>query len=340
MRSNERYCYGSFVIDQLPAGPGTSVCTLVGCDVAVQQPPGGGRRRLYCSDAHRAEARRRRLADFPGAATDDLVGSVLRRLAVVLDDLRAYEATLRSVDPELQAAEMARVRAEATAGVLAAQQLGARAAEDAARTSQLLAAERSAWGIERGDHAAQIEELSAATGAARAQAASAQEALEEALGAHRAELDERDRLGAAAAARHEEEVARLSGELDAARTALAAGSARADAADHRAATAEDALRAAVAHAAETDALLSHLRAEVGGARAVAAGAEERARRAEVLLDRAQVELGSERDRHDASLSELRDQLAQLLARRPVVRAAKRRPAGKGSAPATESETGS
>jgi predicted metal-dependent hydrolase len=96
----------------------------------------------------------------------------------------------------------------------------------------------------------------------------------------------------------------------------------------------------VARAAETDALLSQLRAEVADARAVAAGAEERARRAEALLDRAQAELRSERDRHDTSLSELRDQLAQLLARRPVVRAAKRPPAGKGSAPATDRETGS
>lgn len=149
----------------------------------------------------------------------DVLGPALARLAAVLDDLRGYEAALGPVDPGLPAADLARVRAEATADVLAAQQLGARAAEEAARSAQRLATERTAWDIERAAHTARVEELMAATAAAREQAASTSDALEQTLDDQRAELHERDRVAAAAAARHEEEVGRLSGQLERTRTA-------------------------------------------------------------------------------------------------------------------------
>ena len=77
------------------------------------------------------------------------IRAALARLTAVLDDLRGYEATLRSIDPDLQAMEIAKVRAEATADVLAAQQAGAKAAEEAARSSERLAAERTGWEVER-----------------------------------------------------------------------------------------------------------------------------------------------------------------------------------------------
>lgn len=43
------------------------------CDVAVAQPPRGRQRRLYCSHAHRAEARRQRIAGPPEVAPGDVV---------------------------------------------------------------------------------------------------------------------------------------------------------------------------------------------------------------------------------------------------------------------------
>ena len=41
--------------------------------VAVVQPPSEGRRRLYCSNAHRAEARRRRIAETPELQSGELI---------------------------------------------------------------------------------------------------------------------------------------------------------------------------------------------------------------------------------------------------------------------------
>jgi len=96
---------------------------------------------LYCSDAHRAEARRRRLAGSPEVAPPDVVASALARLSAVLEDLRSHEAVLRSVDPNRQAVDAARIRAEATSEVLAAQRVAAQATEDTARAAERHAAE-------------------------------------------------------------------------------------------------------------------------------------------------------------------------------------------------------
>lgn len=323
MRSNDPFCYCS-PVDALTAdGPEASICALAGCGVPVVQPAGGGRRRLYCSNAHRAEARRRRLVEAPEPAPGDLLGPALARLGAVLEDLRGYEATLRSIDPGLQAMEIARIRAEATAEVLAAQQAGAKAAEEAARSSERLAVERAGWEGERMALQDEIEELRVAGAAARGRATSAQDALEAALAAHGDELAERDQRAARAAAGHEQEASRLAEQLELSRTALSAAQARADAADHRAAGAEEAARQAAEHAAETEASMSRLQLDVARAQAAAESANQRAASAERQLEQARADLQAERDRHDTSLSQLHEQLAELIARKPT-----RRPAPK------------
>ncbi len=163
-------------------------------------------------------------------------------------------------------------------------------------------------------------------------ATAAQDALEAALGAHWATLAERDRRAAQAEARHEEETERLTRALDETRTAVAAALARADAADHRAATAEHAARAAAEQVAEADAAIGRIRIELATAQAAMDSALHRAERAEGMVEQVRAELAAERDRHDVSLAELHDQLAQLLARqstgRPGTKAApvKKRPA--------------
>ncbi|MDQ1391868.1 MAG: hypothetical protein QOF30_845 [Acidimicrobiaceae bacterium] len=306
--------------DQSRPGPEAGVCALAGCGEPVVQPAGGGRRRLYCSNAHRAEARRRRLADSPQPAPGELLSPALERLGAVLTDLRGYEATLRSIDPGRQAVEIARVRAEATAEVLAAQQNAANVAEAAARTGEQLAAERTAWEREHSDHEAAIAKLRAEVSTARDRAASTQDALDAALTAHRADLDRRDLLAAQAAAAHEDEIGRLSEQLDQTRTAVSAAKARADAADQRAAHAEDAYRKAAQHAAETEASMNRLRVDMANAHAAEEAATVRADTAERLLDQARTELQTERNRYDVSLSQLHDQLAQLIARNPPRRA--------------------
>ena len=284
--------------------------------MAVVQPAGGGRRRLYCTNAHRAEARRRRLADSPEAAPGEFLGPILERLASVLNDLRGHEATLRSIDPARQAMETAQLRAESTAEVLAAQQAAARAAEEAARISEQLSAERADWDRERAGYQSQIEELRAST-------SSAVVALDEARAAHRAELDERDQRAARSAAADEEEAGRLARELDLADTEAAASRARADAADHRASSAEDEARKAAERARGLEAEIISLRAHTAQTQSAMETASVRAEAAERLLEDSRAELQASRERHDGSLSQLHEQVAQLIARTPAPR-----PAGK------------
>ena len=334
MRSNERFCYDSTVSVTPVTGPETSVCALPGCVATVVQPAGGGRRRLYCSNAHRAEARRRRIADSPEPAPGELLGPALERLGGILSELRSYEAALRSIDPGRQAVETARVRAEATAEVLAAQQAAAKAAEEAASSSERLVAERAQWERERSGYEAGLEELRTALTAARERAASAQDTLDDTLLAHRADVDERDQRAARAAAAHEEEASRLLGELDQARTAVATARAQAEAADHRASRAENASRAATDRAAEMEASMNRLRVDAAKAQAAIEAAMLRTEAAERLLDQAREELQAERSRHDLSLSQLHEQLAQLVARTPARRSAAKAPARKRTTPAT------
>lgn len=312
------------------AGAGTSVCALDGCDVAVLQPAGGGRRRLYCSDAHRAEARRRRLVEAPDPAPGDVVGATVVRLASVLDDLRGFEATLRAVDPGLQSLELARVRADATAEVLAAQQASAKAAEEVARISERLATERAGWEGERAALRDEIEGLRSTAAAARERAASAQEALDTGVAAHRAALEKRDQLAARAGAAHEQDAARLTEQLGRSSTAVAAAQARAEASDLRAARAEEAARGALAHTTETETAMTRLGVELATAQVGMESANQRAAGAERQLEEVRAELQAERQRNDVSLSHLHAQLAELVARTPARRSAKTATAAKRS----------
>lgn len=71
------------------------------------------------------------------------------------------------------------------------------------------------------------------------------------------------------------------------------------------------------------------------AQAAVDSANQRAVSAERLLEQARADVQIERDRNDASLSQLHEQLAQLIAPKPIRRpAAKRTPAKKRSAPSS------
>ncbi len=314
------------------AGPRISVCALADCDVAVVQPAGGGRHRLYCSDAHRAEARRRRLAGSSEVAPSDVVASALVRLVAVVEDLRSHEAVLRSVDPNRHAVDAARIRTEATSKVLAAQRVAAQATEDAARAAERHAAELAEWEAARSRHQAETEELRTALAGARERSTSLQNTLDAAVAAHHSELKARDELAARVAAAHEGHTRGIRQQLDQAKTDAAAAWARADAADHRAAAAEGTARQAAEHAAGSEATASELRVDVARAHAAAESATARADGAERLLEEARAELVVERRRHDVSLSQLHDQLDELIAQEPVRQTPAKRSTKKRQAP--------
>ena len=142
-------------------------------------------------------------------------------------------------------------------------------------------------------------------------------ALDAAVAAHRDELRARDELAARVAAAHEEQTRIIQQQLDQAKTDAAAAWARADAADHRAATAEASARQATEHAARSEATAGELRVDVARAQAAAESATARADGAERLLEEARAELVIERRRHDVSLSQLHDQLDELITQKPV-----------------------
>ena len=319
MVANVPYRYGSTVSEPTTAVPTTTVCGLAGCDVAVVQPAGGGRRRLYCSNAHRAEARRRRLANAAEPSSPDVLGASLDRLAGVLAELTRYRDTVAAVDPARQAAETARMRAETTAEVLAAQQAAAKAAEEVARVQAELTAQRVDREAERASHHAELEELRAALAAARSNAASAQDALDQALVAHSDELQLRDRRAVATAAAHQEEATRLLDDLEEARLSVATAEARADAADDRAGRSEAAQKRLADELAASEKARHRLDLDLAKAQANTLASTQRAEDLARRLEGAQSDLETERRRHDASLSQLHDQLAQLLAQNQAPR---------------------
>ncbi len=304
----------------------------------MAQPVGGGRRRLYCSNAHRAEGRRRRLAGAPEPAPADALGSALDRLASVLDELRGHEAKLRSIDPDRHALELARLRAEATADVLAAQQLAASSAEEVARLAQRLATVSAEAKQAMTAAEAEIDTLRRSEAAAHEAAAAAQEALTGALAAHALELEARDQAAARAAAAHEQEMTVFADRLDQARTALATVQARAEAADLRAGVADDAAREAAARVTDLEASIDHLRQAVASAEATGTATAGRADAAERLVEQLRSDLQAERSRHDVSLAGLHEQLAQLLARKPPRRASKASASTKRPMPAPKTAT--
>lgn len=313
MRSNEANCYRSSVPETFSPQTSPSVCALPGCEVTVIQPARGGRHRLYCSNAHRAEARRRRLAGAPEPAPADAMGSALDRLAEVSEELRRQHETLRSIDPTQQALQTARVRAEATAEVLAAQQAATAAAEDAARARAQLVAERAAGEERLRELEGELDEMRAAATAATQNASAVHDDLAAAQAFHARELHEREQRAARTATAHEEHVAGLLDQLQAARTAASSAEARAQAAERRAGQAEDKARAAALDTSRAEAEANRLRAELAGARAALEAATSRAETAEGLAEEARSELAIERQRQDAAVAGLREQLAAIAA---------------------------
>jgi hypothetical protein len=177
----------------------------------------------------------------PESTPADVVDSLLDQLDTVLGALRRYHGQLRSIDPARQAVETSRIRADATQQVLAAQQEAAAVAEEAVRTGDELAAERLAWQSQRSDLEGDLTAARAEAATAGEGAASARTALAEAAAAHHAELASRHAAAARAAAAHDAYVAGLAQELERTRTAAAACSARAKAADQRAAQSVEAV---------------------------------------------------------------------------------------------------
>jgi hypothetical protein len=153
-----------------PDGRGVR-CALEGCDVLVARQVRGGRPKLYCSDAHRSLARRRRMRSGSSGPDDLAIQalSALRHAAVLVEEaLVAPAARLE--------AELADTRARATAEVLDAQRrtadatrqlvaLRTRLDEERARAEVV---EEAARAREAGDKVV-IDELRAALEGARAE---------------------------------------------------------------------------------------------------------------------------------------------------------------------------
>jgi hypothetical protein len=153
-----------------PAAPGAT-CGLEGCRVPLTRQDRGGRAKLYCSDAHRAQARRRRLrtAGAGGEEGGTRALEALRQAAALVEEALAARPT--GLD-----AQMAQARAEATAQVLEAQRVAADATrqlaaarrrfdEEKERLEAALAVERTRAARDR----ATIDELQSALEGARAE---------------------------------------------------------------------------------------------------------------------------------------------------------------------------
>jgi chromosome segregation ATPase len=287
-------------------------CALEGCEVPIVRSSGGGRPRLYCCDAHRAEARRRRMSGTP-AGGDSPVADALSLLSQAMGRLEHLEEAPAGLSARDESA-IADARARATAEVLQAQQLAAEAARRAAAAEAQLAHERAVWEeahaalTEQRDRDRQVAEtLTAALDGARAELAA--ELLHhhedvEALGA---------RLEATVAA-HAGERAAWEETLDSCRAERAAALAALEQAGSRALHAE-------AAASEAAAALTALDLQLARAQAAAEQAGLRAELASVQAERARADLAAERRHHAAVAGDLRRQLAAVRAGRRTARAA-------------------
>ena len=266
----------------------------------VVRRPGGGRPRLYCSDAHRAEARRRRL----GAGLPQPPGNHAAGEGTGLSGTRVLlvEALARLERAEAEApgndALVAAIRAEATEEVLRAQRAAAEAARRAASAHERLERERAQWredlehlAAERAEHARTVEELTGALDGARAE-------LEAELLRHHADAARAESLLEACRVAHDAEVAQA---------AVAAGELQ-----RLVAAAEGAAEQVRQRAERAERRLDEYRAGTVELEVRAARAEERSRRdadrlAEVRaeLDKARKELTGERRRLRSVEAELR-----------------------------------
>ncbi|HVX22891.1 MAG TPA: hypothetical protein VHB02_16225 [Acidimicrobiales bacterium] len=259
--------------------PGQSLCSLPGCGEPITQPTGGGRPRLYCSDGHRAEARRRRLAAGRGGDTAvELLGEALRQLQA--DPGPAVRT----------AALLAEVRAQATADVLAAQREAAAARREAMDADRQLGEQRVLIDALEGRLATlrdQVGELQAALDGAR-------DALEAEVVQHHQDVQAADHRTAAMAAIHRQQQDAAAAELDRYRVDAVAAEARRAAAEDRAERAER-------DAAQAGRTASHLELR-------AHQAEMAAEQVESRLQQARDDLAAERRRSEALERDLRRRL--------------------------------
>ncbi len=241
-----------------------TTCALPGCETPIVQPTRGGRPRLYCSDNHRAEARRRRLTAGRGTPPGEDADGAIELLGEALRRLQAGE------DRTITAAELAGVRAQATGDVLAAQQDAAAARRDAADAQRGWLAERAAADALRRE----LADAVAAADRARAALEGAQEALAAEVVQHHQDVEAGEHRLAAVTAIHREQEAASTGEADRCRTATIAAEARRAAAEERAAATE---------------------AQVAEARRAIAHLELRATRAEMAVEQVESRLGQARE---------------------------------------------
>lgn len=147
-----------------------ATCALDGCEVPIARQDRGGRPKRYCSDAHRALARRRRLRR-DDAVTDDRAAravEALRSAVLLVEEALAAPSGLQ--------AQLAEARAQATAQVLEAQRMAADATRDLVEARRRFDEERGRLESELAagrDRAARdrstITELEAALEGARAE---------------------------------------------------------------------------------------------------------------------------------------------------------------------------
>lgn len=281
-------------------------CALDGCEVPVVQRSGGGRPRLYCSDSHRAEARRHRLrsAQTPaeGGTPVSAGDGELEKVCTLLRAALAGVERARTAAPRDEAL-VAAARAEATAEVLRAQQVAADAARHAAAARDQLAREQGEWqsaleevSRDRAEHARALEELSGALDGARAE-------LEHELLGHHEDAERAESILQAQRAAHAADVEQLSAELDELRRRLAGALGAADQAE------EHALRAQQLVAERSTATLA-LEVRVARAEEQARQATARLEEAREELARLRTELATERRHHRAVETELRRRDAQ------------------------------
>ncbi len=283
----------------------SATCALEGCTSPILRHAGGGRPRLYCSDAHRAEARRRRLRAAPlhggraggGDGEGGGEGTPIDEVRRLLDQARAALDRL-GAPAARDDALVAAARAEATAEVLAAQQLAADATRQAAAAHDRLERERAEWqatlrGLadERAAQRAAIDELAGALDGARTE-------LERELVSHHHDVELLEGRLRAEAAAHLAALAGIEHELEAGRRDLAARTAAVEHAERRVAATTAALERQVAMGAELE--VRAVRAEEHARRAM-----QRVARLEAEVATARRTLADARRRHRAELAERR-----------------------------------
>lgn len=293
-----------------PGDTARSICALDGCDTPVVRSDRGGRPRLYCSDTHRAQARRQRLRGGGGAGTED--APELATAATLLEEVLATVQRAAAPAPSRPDPVLAAERAQATAALLQAQQAAAEAAAQADGAERRLAAERAAWEVERAEllgarerDAALVEELQAALEGTKG-------ALQEELLRHDADLASAEvRLRSVVAAEEARRLA-LAQDLDRCGADLGEATARATAAEARAQRAE-----ADASEARRSAFVEGRRATEGEVRAE--HAVERVAELTTTLRRARAEAAADRRRHETARRELERRMAGLVRVRPPAR---------------------